>query len=192
MGFNGWKQTAADSPADAEKIPDGYEGMLKIIKAIRGKKDGSTFESKNNDPQLGIVVVDEMDREAFVMLTLSDRAAWKLAQILEACGCNLDRMDSDGVTPQSFADERFAQRQLLDRVFKARVTYKDERFAEVTPLRKPKETSEPTPPKQEKPPARTQPAKQNGDVTAPADLKDDDLPFGGGTAKAGESDLEFP
>ena len=134
MGYD-WKKSA-DETANAESIPPG-EHAVRVVKVLYGKKDGSKFFTKNGDPQAMIILADDQAREAGLMLTFSDKAAWKLAQVLEAAGVNLEPMTRDGVTPDRFANEAFGTAQLMDRQLRIRVKYKkDSAYPEITPLRR--------------------------------------------------------
>ena len=65
------------------------EGELEVVRVIFGKKGGAAFTSKNGDPQIMVIFADADKNEAGEMFTLSDRAGWKLAQVLRAAGANL-------------------------------------------------------------------------------------------------------
>jgi hypothetical protein len=136
MGYD-WNK-AADENAQSERVPAGRH-RLKVGKIIFGKKDGTKFSSQAGDPQILLVFSDNQDRETSQMFTLSDAAGWTMARLLKAAGANVERMTKDGVTPQRFADETFANAQLLGRDFEADVVYekgKDGKdYARVTPLR---------------------------------------------------------
>ncbi len=120
----------------APKIPPGAGIDLKIVKVVFGSKAGGKFESKNGDPQIMVIFADNVDREAPEMVTLSDKAAWKLAQILSAAGANLERMKAAGITPDKFADEQFATANLVGRKLKGDVEWDDTgKYATITPLR---------------------------------------------------------
>jgi hypothetical protein len=129
---------AAEENAQAEKIPAGRH-KLKVTKVIHGKKDGTKFASKSGDPQIMVIVSDNQDREASMMITLSEAAAWVLARLLKAAGADVEKMTKMGITPGKFADEKFASAQLLSRVFTAEVSYEKgqdgKEYARINPLR---------------------------------------------------------
>ena len=134
-----------EGQATAEKIPAGTH-TLRVVKVLRGKKDGTIFTSKSGDPQIMVVYADQEARECAEMLTLSRKAAWKLKNLLIAVGADLDKMDKAGKDWTDFEDEDFASVQLCDRPFRGEVTYKkgtgdhaDKEFASVNPLREPAE-----------------------------------------------------
>lgn len=121
--------------SNAPKIPPGAGIDLKIIRVVFGKK-GERFETKNGDPQIMLIFADSVEREAAVMVTLSEKAGFKLAQILSAAGANVKRMTEAGVTPDKFADEQFANANLVGRKLKGDISYDDTgKWADITPLR---------------------------------------------------------
>lgn len=133
MGNYDWNK-ASEGQADTEKVPAGQH-TLKIVKIVFGSKKNGPFISSNNDPQIMLIFADDQAREVALMVTLSEKAAFKLAGILKAAGANIDAMTRDGITPDRFADEKFANANLLGRSLTANVTYDDKGYADVKPLR---------------------------------------------------------
>lgn len=112
MGFN-WK--AAASGEQAEKMEAGWHRVT-CVKVMRSNKDGEEYvSSKNNAPQVYTVWRNAEGQEALVVFTLSESAGWVLAQCLEACGADLERMEKEGVGVGDFENVDFAKKQLLDR-----------------------------------------------------------------------------
>lgn len=108
-----WKKSASGEDTGPSMEP-GY-CRAKIVKVIRGKKDGTEFKSKNGDPQLMVIWENVAGESAPSMYTLSEKAGFVLAKMCERVGMDLDRMTEAGVTPESFADEEFAKKQLIGR-----------------------------------------------------------------------------
>jgi hypothetical protein len=108
----GW-QTEADRQAgsNAPRLPDGIH-RVEIKRVLHGSQNTPEFRSNNGDPQIMLIYGDDQGREVGDMITLSERAGWRLAKVLSAGGANLKGMEADGVLPEHFADEKFAQ-QLL-------------------------------------------------------------------------------
>ena len=117
MGFD-WKQ--ASESTQAALMPEGYH-KAKVVKVVMGKKDGTLFVSRDNDPQVMAVFANEQGEEAAVMFTLSTKASWLLAKFLSCAGADLERMSKEGVTPDRFADQSFAQAQLMNQIGRAHV-----------------------------------------------------------------------
>lgn len=109
MSFD-W-ESAAEGNAG---IPEGYH-RVKCVKVMRANKDGKKYESQKGDPQIYTVWQTRNDEEGLAIFTLSPSAAFTLAGMLKACGANLKRMQDEGVTPASFADQAFAEKQLVNR-----------------------------------------------------------------------------
>jgi hypothetical protein len=129
---------AADGKARAPKIPPG-ETDLTIIDVIFGSKKAGLFKSNDGDPQIMVIFGDGKGHESGEMITLSDKAAWKLAQLLAASGANLAAMKERGITPAKFTEEQFAKKNLIGRKFRGDVQYEaaanGKDYARVTPLR---------------------------------------------------------
>jgi hypothetical protein len=126
MSFS-WKNEAEkEGPQNAPRLVPGSQ-RLKIVKIVFGKKgkDGQTelFKSDKGDPQIMCIYGDAHGREGAEMYTLSEAAGWKLAKVLAAAGANVEKMDAAGITPASFAEERFANANLVGRELTAEVSY---------------------------------------------------------------------
>lgn len=133
MGSYDWGK-ASEGQNDTEKVPAGQH-KLKIIKIVFGSKKNGAFVSANNDPQIMLIFADDQAREVPLMVTLSEKAGFKLAGILKASGANVDAMTKDGITPDRFADETFANANLVGRVLTAEVSYDAKGYADIRPLR---------------------------------------------------------
>ncbi len=183
-GFS-WKNEAEkEGPQNAPKLNPGPQ-RLKIIKIVFGSKGDAgpqPFKSKNGDPQIMCIFGDKSGREGAEMLTLSDAAGWKLAKILAAAGANVEAMDKAGITPQRFADERFANANLVGRELQADVAYEkgkgtdNKEYVRITPLMpQPSNAAAPAP---QRAPAMAG-APVGGGFNPEGDLKVgvDDIPF---------------
>lgn len=131
-----WKHSAQQEAGEyAEKLPDGRH-PVEITRIVFGKKDG-LFKSKSGDPQIMLIFADELGREASQIVTLSHKAGFVLAKILEAAGADLERMTADNVTPKSFAEPEFANANLVGRQLEIEVVWSSKNgkdFADITPL----------------------------------------------------------
>lgn len=184
MSFS-WKESSEpkEGAQRAPSIPAGRNIQLKVDRVIFSAKGGGGFVTKDNDPQIMVIFTDTNGNEASEMITLSEKAAFKLSQILRASGADLDRMDAQGVTPEQFAYSEFCDRHLVGRKFVG-----DKSYARVYPLI-PRTNQQPS--AQQKPvvnqdrqPARQQPAfnpnsnrepqKPFGDKT---EFADSEIPF---------------
>lgn len=93
-------------------LPDGTHNVV-IKKVVFGRKDGTPFTNKTGDPQIMLVFADDQGREVMQMYPLSNSEGWRLAQIMRARGADLTRMQAAGVTPESFLDPTFAEKNLV-------------------------------------------------------------------------------
>lgn len=109
MSFN-WKESAEGS----QGMSEGHH-RVKCMKAMRSNKEGREYTSQKGDAQIYSVWENAGGEECLVVFTLSDAAAGMLARALECCGADLDRMTAAGIQPSRFADEDFAQKQLVGR-----------------------------------------------------------------------------
>jgi hypothetical protein len=145
MSFS-WKTEAdREAPQNAPRLKPGAQ-QLEVVKLVFGKKgqNGSApqpFKSDKGHPQIMCVYSDGQGREGTEMFTLSDEAGWKLAKLLAAAGANVQKMDQANITPANFADERFANANLVGRKFTAEVQYKpgkgqnaDKEYLNVLPI----------------------------------------------------------
>lgn len=127
-----WTQNA--EPSRAERIPKGKH-QVRILKVLRTTQNGEEFTSNSGDPQLLVILQDHQAREASYMFTLSDRAAFRLAQFMACCDppINLQQMESDGVEPHHFADEQWAGQMFLNRQLTVDVipNNQDERYPHI-------------------------------------------------------------
>jgi len=133
-----WKKNAEGNQR-AERVPAGTHDLT-IVKLVFGSKDGGPFIAGDGSPKIMVIFGDNQDREVSQMYTLSEKAAWKLAQLADAIGINLERMTADGVTPEKFAEPPFAEVQLMGRTVRAEVKYETKdngkENIDVTPLRR--------------------------------------------------------
>lgn len=103
---------AVEGPMQAEKIPTGFH-KLRIVKVIHAKRSGERFESSNGDPQMMVVFADLIERECIQMFTLSEKAGWTLARLLECAGDDLKELERQGIEPRDFAEPAFAKKKLV-------------------------------------------------------------------------------
>jgi hypothetical protein len=99
---------------NSSTMDDGFH-LVRVVKVIHGRKDGSLFTSRNDDPQIMVVIENSNEDQAVMMFTLSSKAGWTLARFLSCAGADLVKMNDDGVVPLGFTDEPFAKIQLMDR-----------------------------------------------------------------------------
>jgi len=110
MTFNWTESAEGGSP----KLPEGWH-RVKCAKVMRANKDGKEYTSKEGDPQVYTVWENANGESGLAIFTISDKAAWTLAQMLKCAGADLARMEKEGVTPDQFADVAFAEKQILNR-----------------------------------------------------------------------------
>lgn len=115
MGY-AWQENANSEGSQAAKLPKGQH-RVRICKIVFGDRQGNAFRSKAGDPQIMVVFQDREAREAGHMYTLSEKAGFTLAKLLSACDppVNLARMEEAGIEPAHFADQAFAETNLLNR-----------------------------------------------------------------------------
>ncbi len=131
-----WEKAATSKGSSAPKIPPGAGISLEITRVVFGYGNGEKFASNAGDPQIMIIFADSVKREAAVMVTLSEKAGFKLAQILMAAGANIKKMSEKGIAPDKFADETFANANLVGRKLKGDISYDDTgKHADIVPLR---------------------------------------------------------
>lgn len=165
-----WQDNADGGSDQPTKIPAGSGIRVRIDRIIYNKKGAGPFKSRNGDPQIMVVFVDDQDREAGQMFTLSDKAGWTLARLLSRFGVDVAALEADGIEPRHFESKAVADRYLLGLVGRVDVAWikgndgKD--YAEVTPCK----VEGDTPPKVQ--PKRQPPPQSNG-----SDLTEDDIPF---------------
>ena len=90
---------------------------VKIKSVSRTKPDGTAWESRDRSPQLVVTYADDLGSEASQWFTLSEKAGWSFAALLNACEPPFDfeQMMARGIEPAHFADEDFARRNLVDK-----------------------------------------------------------------------------
>ena len=110
MSF-GWNQ-AADGGSD--RLSEGYH-QVKCIRVSRANKQGEAYQTAEGHAQLYTVWENADGAQGLVIFTLSNKAAWTLAQMMKFSGADLDRMEKDGITPDHFTDVEFARKKILDR-----------------------------------------------------------------------------
>lgn len=120
MGFN-WID-AAEGQQQSEIMPVGYH-RVKCKKIVTATKDGNGLTTKNGHPKIMAVVENEDGESATITFTLTDSAGWVLAQFLKHSGANLKKMQADGIEIERFADQRFAETQLIGRALWVQVTH---------------------------------------------------------------------
>jgi hypothetical protein len=129
-----WDDAAKSTGKErAPKIPEG-QFDLEIIDVVFGKKGSGPFKSNSGDSQILLVFSDGEGNEASQMYTLSGKAAFTLAKVLAASGADTKKMTEKGITPDKFADPRFATAQLKGRKFRGDVKHDGEYFR-IEPLR---------------------------------------------------------
>lgn len=95
-------------------MPEGFH-QVECVKVMRHSKKGVEYTSKDGDPQLYTVWQTGAEEEGLASFTLSAKAGFTLAKALKCAGADLARMKAAGVTPDNFADEDFASKQLVGR-----------------------------------------------------------------------------
>lgn len=96
----------------AEKVTTGFHN-LRITKVLHGKKSGDQFESANGDPQIMVVFSDPMERECVQMYTLSKRAGWALALMMDCAGVDMAKLEEQGIDVSHFEEPAFAKSKLI-------------------------------------------------------------------------------
>lgn len=109
-----WQENAESSGGPT--IPKGGPHRCRIVKVATGDDKGS-FVTHGGDPQVVLTLQDQSAHEARMWITCSDKAGWVLAKLL---GCfnppaNLARLEADGIDPAHFANQAFADQNLLNR-----------------------------------------------------------------------------
>ncbi len=152
---------SAEGEGQTPKMPEGYH-RVKVLKAIRAKKDGTELKSQAG-PYL-IVVVGNDSGEATASFWVTPKAKWKLARALSRMGVDLKKMDEAGVSIEKFLDGEFAKTQLVGREAWAQVEH-DGQYANVEFFSE-----------DEMPAAALKTAMATAPAAAPAD-DDDGVPF---------------
>lgn len=123
MSFS-WKDESKKEPSreQAERVPAGQHD-LEIKNVVLGSKSKGWFKSKKGDRQIMVVFRDSADREVVQMYTMSTAAIPIFAQLIEGCGLDLEALDKDGVKPESFLEQSFADANLVGRQCRGQVDY---------------------------------------------------------------------
>jgi len=159
MAYDWEVESKKEGGSQAARIPPGEHTLL-CSRAIYGKQDGTLFSSRAGDPQVMLVFVDNQQREAAQMFTLSDAAGWTVARLAAAMDPDLPgEMKRRGLHPHDLAEPEVLKYWLMHptvsgqsdskgNFFKARVAYTKSRsdprkeYAEITPIRKEPEAAE--------------------------------------------------
>ncbi len=172
MPYQWQNEAERDAPPKAERIPCCTNHPVRIVKIVLGGKDGP-FTSRHGDPQIMLVFQDREAREASQMITLSNSAAWVLAKYLGCCDppANLARMEAEGIEPEAFAQQEFADANLLDRQLNIDVVKsKNPDYPDIIPV-KPQPAAatpaSPPPAQSEVPPSSTPPPSTESPPLAP-------------------------
>lgn len=117
-----WTQTE-DGPVTRERIPAGKH-TVKIVDVI-GEGRSGPFMSRDGAKQVLVVMQDDQKREAIQMLTLSEKAAWVVRGLVQACTppFNLEAMERAGIELAHFANVEWAKLQLVNRSVPIDVEY---------------------------------------------------------------------
>lgn len=111
-----------DAPAEPPKVsfaPKMPAGRHKVrIAAIKHtNKDGSEYQTSDGEPQCIFIFANAKGEEAsqWATLTMDPEKSWAIRAILRSItpAMNFAKMKEHGVTPVSFADAAFAQKQLI-------------------------------------------------------------------------------
>jgi len=131
-----WDKAAnGEGSGQAAKLEKG-EHNVEITRVLFGKKDGTEFRSKAGDPQIMVIFADNGGREAGLMVTLSIKAGFRLAQILSAAGANVQRMTAAKITPMHFAEAEFATKNLIGRQLRIAVDWPaGSQYPDIVPIR---------------------------------------------------------
>jgi hypothetical protein len=109
-----WTQTE-DGPGARERIPAGKH-TVKIVDVI-GEGRSGPFLSRDGAKQVLLVMQDAQQREVTQMLTLSDKAAWVVRGLVQACmpPFNLEAMERAGIELAHFGNVEWSKLQLVNR-----------------------------------------------------------------------------
>ncbi len=143
------------------------------------KRDGGPYRDKHGNAMIRVIYQDAQKREVGDMVPISDKASWKLAQILNASGADLKRMDENNVSIHKFKDREFAEKQLVGRELKILVQWDAASgYAAVYPQEPDAQEfeGEPAPAARDATAARQQNAA-TAPTSADADIEEDDIPF---------------
>lgn len=120
MGY--WKDME-NGPGQSDRCRSGVQ-KLTVVNVLHGKKDGTEFVSSKGDPQMLLVFENEHEEECTCMFTLSEKAAWTVYKFISRAGLDIDQMEADGVTIETFHDLDFCRKQLIGRSVWADVEFR--------------------------------------------------------------------
>ena len=135
MAYN-WKEESEKEPL-APKLPPGQH-QAAISRVVYESRDGNPFRSGAGDPQIMIIWKGPLG-EAADMITLSDKAAWRLARILRATESDIDQLMRRQVEPFHFASPTMGDK-LIGKSCRIEVAYEqdkahpDREYARVNPV----------------------------------------------------------
>lgn len=135
MGFNWTEQATKEGPTSVP-IPDGTHRVT-ITKIIHAGKGNEEFMTKNGDKQMLVIFADAGGREAPEYFTLNAAAGFRVAKLAAAAGLDLEKMEASNITPESFGDTTFAEKNLLGRELTIEVgsrEYKGKKQMTVNPI----------------------------------------------------------
>ena len=126
--------------------PDGNEAApmpigthaVKIAKVKRGSKKNGDFTTKNGDAQIMVIFADPQEREAALMITLSEKAGWVLRRLLGCCEPRPDfeKMNAAGVLPVHFAKPSFGDKNLVGKRLRIDVRHESgKEYPTITPIK---------------------------------------------------------
>lgn len=153
-----WNEDAnREVPNRAERLPDGVH-TVKIDRILHGSKNGGPFVTRDNEPQVLLILVDEQGREAttFVLLSEHEQRRVRFVHLCARCrpAMDLSQMTLNEVRPKDFADPDFADTNLLGRELRVdveNVTKGDKTYTNVTFLKFPDTPAVATPASEEIP-----------------------------------------
>src|SRR3990167_7574589 len=103
MAYDWKKSEEGGQQAQADKLPEGIHLCI-VDRTITTLRTGELMKSRNGDPQMMVVYLNEKGQEGTEVHTLTVKAGWTLSRLLSRLGNDLDAMRDAGVEPQSFAD----------------------------------------------------------------------------------------
>lgn len=106
----------------APMIPAGYHRVT-ISKVFTADKEGNCYEREGNRRIL-VVVESASGEEAMSNFDIEGKFDWTLRNLVQIADLDVQRMNDEGVTPESFLDQSFAEAQLKGRKFWAEITHK--------------------------------------------------------------------
>ena len=104
MAFD-WNQ--AEQGGNAERVPAGVTHLTITRLSYKPKpaRDGS--------PKMMIIFSDDDERETYLVVSLSEKAAWVLARLMSRFGVDLDKLANQRVEPTHFVNPSLAEAWLL-------------------------------------------------------------------------------